>query len=79
MNKEKIYEIFETGLYFKGLSPITWVDTGGKLSRPFFLSEYGYTAYTKLKGIKKVSDDQEIPQSHTADQPTAPLGRGTAH
>ena len=23
--------------------------------------------------------DQEIPQSHTADQPTAPLGRATTH
>ena len=29
---------------------------------------------------KKVSEyDQEIPQSHTADQPTAPWGRATKH
>ena len=29
---------------------------------------------------EKVSEyDQEIPQSHTADQPTAPLGRATEH
>ena len=28
--------------------------------------------------FKKVSEyDQEIPQSHSADQPTAPLGRAT--
>ena len=30
--------------------------------------------------MKKVSEyDQEIPQSHTADQPTAPRGRVTEH
>ena len=30
--------------------------------------------------MKKVSEyDQKIPQSHTADQPTAPRGRATRH
>ena len=30
--------------------------------------------------MKKVSEyDQKIPQSHTADQPTAPWGRTTRH
>ena len=30
--------------------------------------------------MKKVSDsDQEIPQSHTADQPTTPWGRAIEH
>ena len=29
---------------------------------------------------QKVSEyDQEIPHSHTADQPTTPLGRATEH
>ena len=34
-----------------------------------------------LPGLsQKVSDyDQEIPQSHNADQPTAPWGRATEH
>ena len=34
-----------------------------------------------LQGLlQKVSEyDQEIPQSHTADQPTAPVGRATEH
>ena len=32
----------------------------------------------KLQIIKKVKEyDQEITQSHTADQPTAPCGRAT--
>ena len=30
--------------------------------------------------VQKVSEyDQEIPQSHTADQPTAPRGRAIKH
>ena len=30
--------------------------------------------------MEKASEyDQEIPQSHTADQPTAPQGRATEH
>ena len=33
-----------------------------------------------LDSIKNVSEyDQEIPQSHTVDQPTAPLGKATEH
>ena len=29
--------------------------------------------------IIKSEREQETPQSHTADQPTAPCGRGTEH
>ena len=33
-----------------------------------------------VESYKKVSEDgQEIPQSHTADQPTAPRERATEH
>ena len=30
-------------------------------------------------GLKVSEYDQEIPQSHTADRPTAPWGRATDH
>ena len=34
----------------------------------------------RMDEYKKNSEyDQRIPQSHTADQPTAPLGRATRH
>ena len=37
-------------------------------------------AYFNLFYHQKVSEyDQEIPQSHTADQSMAPLGRGIEH
>ena len=33
-----------------------------------------------IKMIRKVSEyDQDIPQSHTVDQPTTPLGRAREH
>ena len=40
-----------------------------------------YNLVSKLKkSSKKVSEyDQEIPQTHNADQPTAPWGRATGH
>ena len=34
---------------------------------------------TSSPSQKKCECDQEIPQSHTADQPTVPRGRATEH
>ena len=45
------------------------------------MGTYCINMYEKIhQNIKKVSEyDQEIPQSHTADQPTARWGRTTGH
>ena len=45
------------------------------------ISSLIFTALSVLKNITQLSTeyDQEIPQSHTADQPTAPRGRATEH
>ena len=46
-------------------------------NKPLFIKRLAYKGNLV---VKKVSEyDQEIQQSHTADQPTAPRGRATEH
>ena len=46
--------------------------------RDFMLSLSGMNQVDVIEAFKKASKyDQEISQSHTADQPTAPCGRAT--
>ena len=54
----------------------------GKTSRVYYFFSKGHMPIKRLRIVwtQKVSEyDQEIPQTHTADQPTAPLGRATEH
>ena len=43
----------------------------------FYLNRFVFIRYHLYEKIRKF--DQEIPQSQTADEPTAPRGRATEH